>query len=198
MIEDRRIAVIELRGEQVVLRTMERTHCHELWEAYEPTEPLATEPLNPGLSVEGADQWFEEIQAKQGKEQVYLGMFTPDGRLVGDIQLADIDWRHRTASIGLGIARRADRRCGLGTDATRTLLRYAFHHLDLYRVYAATVAYNAGAQRVLEKCGFVQEGREREAVYVGGERWDRLCYGLLRPEFEEEQPPLTIERPANP
>lgn len=190
--------MIELRGDQVVLRTMERADCHELWEAYEPTEPLPTEPLNPGLSVEGADKWFEEIQAKQGKEQVYLGVFTLEARLVGDIQLAHIDWRHRTASIGLGIARGADRRCGLGTDATRTLLRYAFHHLDLYRVYAATVAYNAGAQRVLEKCGFVQEGREREAVYVSGKRWDRLCYGLLRPEFEEKRPAPGIEQPVDP
>jgi RimJ/RimL family protein N-acetyltransferase len=198
MIEDRRITVIELRGEHVVLRTMERAHCRELWEAYEPTEPLPTEPLNPGLSIEGADQWFEEIQAKQGKEQVYLGVFAPEGRLVGDIQLAHIDWRHRTASIGLGIARQADRGRGLGTDATRTLLRYAFHHLDLYRVYAATAAYNAGAQRMLEKCGFVQEGREREAVYVGGSRWDRLCYGLLRPEFEGREPASGIEQPADP
>jgi RimJ/RimL family protein N-acetyltransferase len=179
--------MIELRGEHVVLRTMERTHCRELWEAYEPTAPLPTEPLNPGLSVEGADKWFEEIQAKQGKEQVYLGVFALNDRLVGDIQLANIDWRHRTASIGLGIARQADRGCGMGTDAAQTLLRYAFQHLDLYRVYAVTAVYNAGAQRVLERCGFVQEGCEREAVYVGGKRWDRLCYGLLRPEFEERK-----------
>ena len=119
--------MIELRGEHVVLRTMERAHCRELWEAYEPTTPLPTEPLNPGLSVEGADRWFEEIQAKQGKEQVYLGVFALNDRLVGDIQLANIDWRHRTASIGLGIARQADRGCGMGTDAAQTLLRYAFH-----------------------------------------------------------------------
>jgi RimJ/RimL family protein N-acetyltransferase len=179
--------MIELRGEQVTLRTMERAHCRELWEAYEPTAPLPTEPLNPGLSVEGADRWFEEIQAKQGKDQVYLSVFALNDRLVGDIQLANIDWRHRTASIGLGIARQADRGRGMGTDAVRTLVRYAFQHLDLYRVYAATAAYNAGAQRVLEKCGFVQEGREREAVYVGGKRWDRLQYSLLRPEFEERE-----------
>jgi hypothetical protein len=57
--------MIELRGEQVVLRTLEREHCRQLWESYKPAEPLPTEPLNPGLSVEGADKWFEEMQAKQ-------------------------------------------------------------------------------------------------------------------------------------
>ena len=124
------------------------------------------------------------MQAKQGQEHVYLGIFHED-RLVGDIQIANIDWRHRTASLGLGIARQADRGRGLGTDAARALLRYAFQHLDLYRIYAVTAAYNIAMQRVLEACGFSQEGRERKAVYANGKRWDRLCYGLLRPEFEE-------------
>lgn len=181
--------MIELRGEKTILRTLEREHCHELWQAYEPAEPLPTEPLNPGLSVEGADKWFEEMQAQQGKQQLCLGVFTLDdrptgeGRLIGDIQLTNIDWRHRTASIGLGIARRADRGHGYGMDATLTLLRYAFQHLDLVRVSAATASYNAAGQRVLERCGFVREGQERQAIYGGGRRWDRLLYGLLRAEF---------------
>ncbi len=172
--------MIELRAEKIVLRTLEREHCHELWSNYEPVEPLPTEPLRPGLSVEGADKWFEDMQARQGKEQVYLGIFTLAGKVVGDIQLADIDWRHRTASLGVGIARQADRGQGYGAAAITTLLRYGFQHLDLYRVSASTAEYNTAAQRVLEKCGFIREGRERKALYCGGRRWDRLQYGLLR------------------
>lgn len=177
--------MIELCGEKVVLRTLEREHCKELWEAYEPADPLPTEPLNPGLSIEGADKWFEDMQTKQGSQQVYLGVFTRDGKLIGDIQLSNIDWRHRTAGIGLSIARRADRGQGYGKDATVTLLRYTFQHLDLHRVSAATASHNTAAQRVLEQCGFVQEGQEREAIYCDGQRWDRCKYGLLRAEFEE-------------
>jgi RimJ/RimL family protein N-acetyltransferase len=178
-------AMIALRGETTVLRTLERAHCRALWEAYEPTEPLPTEPLNPGLSVEKAEQWFEEMQAKQGKQHVYLGIFTDEGALLGDIQLANLDWRHRTATLGVGIARRADRGQGYGSDAARTLLAYGFRHLDLHRVSAATASYNVAMQRVLERCGFVQEGREREAIYCDGQRWDRLRYGLLRVAFRE-------------
>jgi RimJ/RimL family protein N-acetyltransferase len=175
--------MIELRGEKVILRTLEREHCRELWENYEPAEPLPTEPLNPGLSVEGVDKWFEDMQAKQGREQVYLGVFTQEGELVGDIQLATIDWRHRAATIGLSIARRSDRGQGYGTDATLTLLRFGFEHFDLYRVAATVAEYNAGARSILEKCGFVEEGRERQAIYCGGRRWDRVLYGLLRADF---------------
>jgi RimJ/RimL family protein N-acetyltransferase len=178
--------VIELHGEKVILHALEREHCCQLWQNYEPAEPLPTEPLNPGLSVEGADKWFEEMQARQGREQIYLGVFTQADQLVGDIQLANINWRDRAATIGLSIARQADRKQGYGTDATMTLLRFGFEHLDLYRVTAAIAEYNRGAQRILEKCGFVQEGRERQAIYIGGRRWDRLLFGLLRTEFEQE------------
>ena len=45
--------MIELRGENVILRTMERAHCRTLWEHNEPVEPIPTEHVRPGLSVEG-------------------------------------------------------------------------------------------------------------------------------------------------
>ena len=104
----------EIRGRTVVLRTLEREHCRQLWQGYEPALPQTAEAIHVGLSVEGADRWFEEMQAKQGREHVYLGVFHRDGRLLGDIQLANIDWRNRTATLGGGLARQADRGQGLG------------------------------------------------------------------------------------
>lgn len=177
--------MIELRGKKVALRTLERAHCRELWDAYEPAEPLPTEPLNPGLSSEGADRWFEEMQARQGHEQVYLGIFELTGRLLGDIQLAEINWRDRVASLGVGIARGPDRGKGYAADAVRVLVRYGFEHLDLSRIEARTAAYNLAAQRLLEACGFRREGARRQAVFRGGRRWDDIMYGLLATEFAE-------------
>lgn len=176
--------MIELRGKNVVLRTMERAHCRTLWENHEPVGPIPTEHVRPGLSIEGADNWFEEIQEKQEKTQIYLGIFDYDANVVGDIQLSGIDWRNRTASLGAGIALRKDRNKGYCTDAALVMLRYGFEHLDLYRVSAATMSNNTGALRVLEKLGFILEGREREAVYGSNNRWDMLLFGLLRTEFE--------------
>ena len=180
--------MVELRGNKIVLRTLERGHCRELWQAYDPIDPLPTESLNPGLSVENADKWFEEMQAKQGTQQVYLGVFTDEGKLLGDVQLSNIDWKNRTAGVGLSIAREADRHQGFGFDASLIMVRYAFRHLDLHRVSAATASHNTPAQRILEKCGFVHEGTEREAIFCDGRRMDRLIYGLLRKDFDKREP----------
>ena len=177
--------MVEILGRKVALRALERVHCRELWTAYEPVEPLTTEPLRPGLSVEGADRWFEEIQAGQGQDRLYLGIFTRDeNRLVGDIQLSALDWTNHTAEVGVGIARAADRRCGYARDALAALIVYAFNFLDLARLSAVVVEYNTVAAAGLAEGGFVLEGRDREAVYAGGQRWDRLRYGLLRREYK--------------
>lgn len=42
---------------------------------------------------------------------------------------------------------------------------------------------NIGAQKSLERCGFVLEGRERQAIYLYGRKWDRLRYALLKEEY---------------
>lgn len=106
-----------------------------------------------------------------------------DGELLGEVQLANIDWRQRTATLGIGIMRRAQRGQGYGTDAARTLLRFGFEELDLTRVSATTAAYNLACQRLLDKCGFVREGCARQATYCAGQRWEQLHYGLLREEL---------------
>lgn len=183
--------MIKLRSEKVVLRALEREDCRRIWQEDEPAEPLPAQPTTPGLSVEGADKWFEQIQAKQGKEQIYLGIFTPEGELLGDIQLANIDWRNRTATLGYGITRAEYRGKGLATDAVLSLLRFAFRELDLYRVSADPAEYNAASRRVLEKCGFTQEGCARQAVYADGRRHNSLLYGLLRTEFDRDECPTT-------
>jgi RimJ/RimL family protein N-acetyltransferase len=145
--------MIELRGSKVVLRTMEREHCRTLWEQYEVEEPIPTEPVLPGHSLEGSDKWFEEMQEQQGKTQIYLGIFIPGGDLIGDVQLAGINYRNRSARLGAGVARREDRTKGYCTDAAMVMLGFAFEHLYLYRISAATTANNAGALRVLERYG---------------------------------------------
>ena len=172
--------MIQLKGQHVVLRTLEREHCHTLWSQVEVDPEMPSEPIMPGMSEEGADAWFEQIQEQQGKTLLHLGIFGPNGKLLGDIQLTNIDWRHRTASLGCGLALKEDRGRGYGSDAVATLLRFAFEHLDLVRISANTVEHNRAGQQSLLKLGFVEEGRARKAIYSGGQRWDRINYGLLR------------------
>jgi ribosomal-protein-alanine N-acetyltransferase len=66
---------------------------------------------------------------------------------------------------------------------TETILKftdYAFARHGLVRIYAEPYAYNAGSFRVLEKAGFVLEGRMRSSVIKDGKITDQLLYAKIR------------------
>ena len=73
---------------------------------------------------------------------------------------------------------------GLGTEALRLALRYAFDDLELHKVYLRVLEYNHRARRAYEKCGFVVEGYLREEMQVNGACHTLLYMGILRPDFE--------------
>ena len=71
-----------------------------------------------------------------------------------------------------------------GTEAIGLLLQYAFSQMNLNRVYLRVCADNERAVRCYEKCGFREEGRFREHVYLDGQYRDVLQMAILQREFE--------------
>lgn len=170
--------MIKLCGNRIYLAALEREHCRALAAEEEADFASPTDRYIPH-SVEGADKWFEEILRDQGSRHVRLGVFLPDGQVIGDIGLQDIDWQDGKCSVGLGFARCEHRMQGYGTEAMALLVAYAFDNLGLHRLQASTLSPNVAAQRSLEKAGFTLEGRQRQAVRIGQAWADKLLYGLL-------------------
>jgi len=67
----------------------------------------------------------------------------------------------------------------------RVMLRYAFAELNLHRVSLNVFEYNPRAIRSYEICGFVREGRCRQALHRDGRRWDLIYMGIMREEWRE-------------
>ena len=97
----------------------------------------------------------------------------------GVTPLADV--YRRTGEIGYWLGRALWNR-GIVTEAVRATTEYAFGPLDLARVQAAVFAWNEASMRVLEKCGFEREGRQRRAAFKDGCFVDCVLYARLRPE----------------
>ena len=179
--------MVKLQGEKITLATLEREDCRKVWEDTEYDFGQLTEPFIVGRSAANADAWFDEIQKLQGNMHIRLGIFLPGGTVIGDIGLQDLDSQNRSCTLGYGLTKLEYRNKGYATDATTVILRYGFCHLGLERIASSTQENNIGSQRVLEKCGFTLEGRERKARYFAGMRFDRLIYGLLVEEYLERE-----------
>ena len=177
---------MRLQGKDIYLDTLERQDCRILWRDFEYDFSHPGEEWNLGHSEEKADGWFDEVQKNQGSSHIRLGIFLKDGTVIGDVALQDIDRQNRCCTIGMGIAKISNRSKGYGQQAVRLMLYYGFCFVGLERISAHTLESNLGAQKSLKKCGFKLEGRERKAVYLNGQKWDRLFYGILKEEYQKD------------
>ncbi|WNV88822.1 GNAT family protein [Umezawaea sp. Da 62-37] len=100
-----------------------------------------------------------------------------DGEVLGDIVLNGLDADNLT--MGFRIALIAGRGEGHGTEAIRLLLRYAFDVIGLHRVELEVFDFNPRAIAAYRKCGFVEEGRMRDALLWEGEWHDALLMAVL-------------------
>src|SRR5581483_3020682 len=175
-----------IAGERVILRAWEREDVQARWEAEQSIDSELLQRLRdwyePPRSLAQRESEYESEVSEPDATTISL-VVVADGRAIGDVNLFQIETRNRNALIGIGIWRPQDCDRGYGTDAMRTMLRWAFGHLNLHRVELSVDAENARAIHVYEKLGFVREGMRREQHYDGGRYHDELIMGVLAHEF---------------
>ena len=89
------------------------------------------------------------------------------------------DVARRSAEIGYWLGEAFWGR-GITSEALIAVTDYAFSNYDVCRLYAHVFSWNGASARVLEKAGYVFEGRMRKAVTKDGQTIDQLMYAMIR------------------
>ena len=110
--------------------------------------------------------------------------------------LSSVDWRNRSASVGLKIGGpSAARGKGYGALVVNALTEFAFQDMGLHKVHASILASNRASQRVfVDKCGWSVEGIRREHVWRHGRYDDVVEVGILVSQSTALSTPGTPER----
>jgi diamine N-acetyltransferase len=137
------------------------------------------------LDPASEEAWLEEAAKANAQAEPPAANFTiydrGDGAPVGTCALMEIQHRHRRANFGILLGERRGQ--GLGTEATRLTLDWAFNVLSLHNVRLEVYPWNAGAIRAYERAGFKVIGRRREALLHHGRYWDEIFMDALASEF---------------
>jgi RimJ/RimL family protein N-acetyltransferase len=122
---------------------------------------------------------FPRIESDIG---VYLAVELAEGRELAGYGLVYYSGKdHNDAAFSVSISA-PRRRQGLGLEATRALLDFAFHGLCVRRVAVSCPSKDAAARRMLEKAGLRQEG-EFVKSWFNGEEWVNIAsFALLKEE----------------
>lgn len=100
-------------------------------------------------------------------------------RHVGNISLQQISIKHRNAEFAILIGEPSVYGKGIGYEAGKLLLDYAFNTLNLHRIYCGTHAQNVGMQHLALKLGMHEEGIRHDAIFKNGKFSDIVEYGIL-------------------
>jgi diamine N-acetyltransferase len=125
-------------------------------------------------SAQSQEKWVDdnlERGAKGRPEGVEFTVYDrSDSAPVGTAGLFKIVYAHGTAEFGIVIGERRGQ--GLGTEATRLVLDYAFHVLGLRNVLLETLEWNVAGLTAYERAGFRRMGVRRGAATTRGRPTD--------------------------
>ena len=165
-----------MTGERAALGVVRREHLPQFTVWF--NDPEVRRGLaHRGLPNEDGElRWYEQVTeasaAPRPTNVVFAIHDADDGELVGVCGLEGIDHNFLRAEFGIWLGQRRD--TGIGTDATRLVLQWAFTILGLRNVILETYDFNEAAQRAYEKAGFQVIGRRRDCVLALGKRWDSV------------------------
>jgi RimJ/RimL family protein N-acetyltransferase len=181
-----------LTGENVLLGAVDREKDAEV-ESIWSHDPAYMRLLSSGLarpfSISQMKQRYENIEKQMSEkgDSIYFAVRArSDNRLVGFLYYDWIGW-----SMGLGMLLVAigapERGKGYGRETLRLAVNYAFNEINLQKLAAWVPDANVRAVRFLERAGFQEEARRREASIWEGHRTDELVFGLKREDWLVKQ-----------
>jgi diamine N-acetyltransferase len=131
------------------------------------------------------EKWVDENLEKGAKREPQGVEFTiydrTDSTPVGTAGLFQIVHAHGTAEFGIAIGERRGQ--GLGTEATRLVLDFAFNVLQLRNVLLEALEWNVAGLTAYERAGFRRVGVRRGAKMSRGRPTDLVLMDAIPEDF---------------
>jgi RimJ/RimL family protein N-acetyltransferase len=111
---------------------------------------------------------------------------TSSGTIIGIMRIMHIEWVHGAAYLDLILGDHHHWQ-QYAREALDMALRYAFDELGLFRLTSVIAEHNQPANDLFQQARFTLEVRQRQSVYWNKRTWDKLFFGILRPEWKMQQ-----------
>jgi RimJ/RimL family protein N-acetyltransferase len=128
-------------------------------------------------TVNDARRWLEMVVDQ--KPETNFAIAVADEAVGGIGFTVQHDVARRSAEIGYWLGEEFWGR-GIATEALVAVTDHAFSNYDVCRLYAHVFDWNRGSARVLEKAGYVFEGRLKKSVTKDRQTIDQLMYAMIR------------------
>ncbi|WP_017596103.1 GNAT family N-acetyltransferase [Nocardiopsis potens] len=173
-----------LTGDRVRLVPLSEEHADDFYASANDEEIRRLTGTHRVFGYEEVREWCAGRAARPDRLDLAI-LSRPDDRFVGELALLDVDPENESAAYRIALSALEFTGQGIGKEATRLLLRYAFEEVGLHRVWLEVYSFNMRAIAVYRSCGFAVEGRLRDALLWEGRRHDALVMGVLARDFRK-------------
>lgn len=181
-----------LQTARLLLRPFTVTDATALFDAVEEARPTLAPWIHLGDRVPtlaAAQRHCQQLQTDwRQRTALELGLFTPQGRLLGGSGYPYLNWETGLLGIGYWVRPTA---VGYGyvNEAVQALTHLAFTALAARRVEIRCDARNERSRHIPERLTFPLEGCLRnEGVDRNGESCDLLVYAMIPADFQQIAP----------
>lgn len=179
-----------IHGKRIRLRAAEKKDIPTFLRWINDEEVTEFLSLFSPISHHEEEGWFETMMEKPASEHILVieiknqeepNRFTP----IGSINFHNIDWRNRSAEVGIMIGEKALWDKGYGTETMRLMIDHGFNTLNLHRIWLRVFEKNQRGIRTYQKAGFQYEGKYRQAEFRHGEYQDVHLMSILTDEWQK-------------
>jgi RimJ/RimL family protein N-acetyltransferase len=145
--------------------------------------------VNKFLEVRHVTQTIETVTEYinnfyKDHESYIWGIYSLEDRLIGTVNLKDINLYHNVAELGLMIGHLDYWGKSASEEAVSLVLDFAFDTLELNRVTGGTYSTNIGMIFTYKRLGFTREGVMRKSFLEGDKYIDGYRWGILADEWK--------------
>lgn len=173
-----------LAGEIVLLRPVEVADARGLL-AIDPETARLT-GSHAGFTLKDLEDWYATRSEHDDRLDLSI-IERATGEWAGEVVLSELNLANESCGFRILLQGPRFYGRGLGTEATRLVIDYAFRVVGVHRIELQVYDFNPRARHVYEKVGFVYEGTKRDSLRWGGDWVDCHCMGLLERDWRNGQ-----------
>lgn len=169
---------VRVMGEQIYLRpiTLDDTDLVVRWRNDD--KVVRNFIYRKPISKEEHLNWMEQKVATGMVVQFIICDKLTDKPL-GVVYIQNIEEEHSKAEEGIFLGEEEAFGRGIGTEAAKLMIQYAFGELGLHKLSARVLAYNEASCKMHESAGYQREACFRQELFLDGKYEDLIFYGIL-------------------
>lgn len=177
-----------LEGEKIILEPTSEKHVTEQAVSWF-NDPVVCRDNRHGqgnYTLEKAKKYYEEVSVS---DSIYpFAIVEKNSRKhVGNISLCSLSAANKSGEIAVLIGEKSAWGSGIGYEACRLVLDFAFQTLGLHRVKMGMTSRNKAMIRISEKLGMIQEGIFKDALRKDDAYLDIVQFACINPKHSERK-----------